>query len=59
VEALFKLSQEKPADVQESVIQRYEADPNGAGRPIARLMREAGMGCAVAPLADTAAVCPS
>ena len=42
VEALFKLSQEKPADVQESVIRRYEADPSGAGWPIARLMREAG-----------------
>ncbi len=44
VEALFKLSQEKPADVQESVIRRYEADASGAGRPIAGLMREAGMG---------------
>jgi transcriptional regulator len=45
VEALFKFSQEKPADVQESVIRHYEADRSGAGWPIARLMREAGMGC--------------
>ena len=44
VEALFKLSQEKPADVRESVIRHYEADKTGAGWPIAHLMREAGMG---------------
>ncbi|WP_406098977.1 FMN-binding negative transcriptional regulator [Streptomyces sp. NBC_01013] len=44
VEGLFKFSQEKSADVQESVIRRYEDDDSGTGRPIARLMREAGMG---------------
>jgi len=58
VEALFKLSQEKPADVQESVIRHYEADSSGAGWPIARLMREAGMGCSERSPDDAAAVCP-
>lgn len=58
VEALFKLSQEKPPEVQESVIRRYEADKSGAGWPIARLMREAGMGCSGGPPDDTASVCP-
>jgi len=44
VEALFKLSQEKNADVQESVIRRYEADESGTGWPLARLMRGFGIG---------------
>jgi transcriptional regulator len=44
VEAMFKLSQEKSADAQESVIGRYEADESGTGWPLARLMREVGMG---------------
>jgi transcriptional regulator len=57
VEALFKLSQEKAADVQESVIRRYEADHSGAGGPIARLMREVGMGQPAAP-PDGAGICP-
>ncbi|AWE52902.1 FMN-binding negative transcriptional regulator [Streptomyces nigra] len=64
VEGLFKFSQEKPADVQESVIRRYEADESGAGRALAHLMREAGMGrtAEVAPAGATAdgarGVCP-
>lgn len=58
VEALFKLSQEKPADVQESVIRRYEADSSGAGWPIARLMRETGMGCSAGSPNDAVSVCP-
>ncbi|GAA2586380.1 FMN-binding negative transcriptional regulator [Dactylosporangium fulvum] len=58
VEALFKLSQEKPADVQESVIRHYEADMSGANWPIARLMREAGMGCFDGSPDDAASVCP-
>ncbi|WP_406631702.1 FMN-binding negative transcriptional regulator [Amycolatopsis sp. WGS_07] len=44
VEALFKLSQEQPPSVRESVIRRYEADATGTGWPLARLMRETGMG---------------
>jgi transcriptional regulator len=44
VEGLFKFSQEKPADVQEAVIRRYEADTAARNRPLAHLMREAGMG---------------
>jgi transcriptional regulator len=44
VEAMFKLSQEKSAEVQESVIQRYEADRSGAYWPLARLMRKFGIG---------------
>jgi transcriptional regulator len=44
VEAMFKLSQEKDVEVQESVIRRYEDDEGGAARPLARLMREVGIG---------------
>ncbi len=44
VEAMFKLSQDKSTEVQESVIQRYEADRSGAYWPLARLMREFGIG---------------
>lgn len=58
VEAMFKLSQEKPADTQESVIRHYEAAENGAGRPIGRLMRKAGMGHPGGPPDDTARICP-
>ncbi|WP_432056830.1 FMN-binding negative transcriptional regulator [Streptomyces sp. bgisy022] len=64
VEGLFKFSQEKPVDVQEAVIRRYEADESGVGRPLAHLMREAGMGRAAeaAPAGATAdgprGVCP-
>lgn len=43
VDAMFKLSQEKTAEVQELVIQRFE---NGEGdhRQLARLMRDYGLG---------------
>jgi transcriptional regulator len=58
VEAMFKLSQEKPPDVQESVIRRYEADESGTGWPIARLMRAAGMGRSDGPPDDAARICP-
>jgi transcriptional regulator len=44
VQAMFKLSQEKSTEVQESVIKRYEADGSGTYWPLARLMREYGMG---------------
>ncbi len=58
VEALFKLSQEKPADVQESLIQRYEADASGAGWPIARLMRATGMGRSTGSPDGAVSSCP-
>jgi transcriptional regulator len=56
VEAMFKLSQEKPAEIQESVIKRYEADPSGAYWPLARLMRDFGIGQADA---QTSSRCPA
>lgn len=67
VEAMFKLSQEKSAEVQESVIKRYDADRSGAYWPLARLMREFGIGDSDAravaqanqTLAPTATGCPA
>ncbi len=44
VEAMYKLSQEKPDDVQERVIRRFEQDLDGNGRRLARLMRTLALG---------------
>ncbi len=44
VEAMYKLSQEKPDDVQERVIRRFEQDRDGNGRRLARLMRTLALG---------------
>jgi transcriptional regulator len=39
VAAMFKLSQEKPDDVREAVIRRFERDDRGRFRDLARMMR--------------------
>lgn len=44
VDAMFKLSQEKPAEIQESVIRRFERNDGGTGRQLARIMREFDLG---------------
>jgi transcriptional regulator len=44
VDAMFKLSQEKPTEIQESVIQRFEQNDRGTDRQLARIMREIGLG---------------
>jgi transcriptional regulator len=44
VEGMFKLSQEKPREIQESVIRWFESDRTGAHGRLARLMREFGIG---------------
>jgi transcriptional regulator len=64
VEAMFKLSQEKSAEVQESVIKRYEADSSGVYWPLARFMREYGMGhsdgpATAGPFESSATECPA
>jgi transcriptional regulator len=58
VEAMFKLSQEKSPQVQESVIKRFEADPSGAYWSLARLMRDFGIGSTEAQATTTGSGCP-
>ncbi|MEU8540274.1 FMN-binding negative transcriptional regulator [Streptomyces sp. NPDC048717] len=52
VDATFKLSQEKSAEIQERVIQRFEQDTAGGHRQLARVMREFGLGETASPTAS-------
>jgi transcriptional regulator len=47
VDAMYKLSQEKTADVQERVIRRFEQDSVHGNRQLSQLMREFGLGKAL------------